>query len=315
MTERFPGTAGFLLSEASIYERLRRHEGVQFDPDLAHASLVYDRRGADLLALVHREYLDVGQRHGVPMIAFTDTWRASAERIQRSAFRDRAVNEDNTAFLREIRTGYGPTAHPIYIGGQIGPRGDGYRPGEAPPADEAQRFHSAQLERLAAAGVDFLYAATLPAFEEARGIARGMAAIGLPYVLSFVLRPSGTLLDGTPLERAVDEIDATTSVAPTAFAVNCVHPAVFLEALTAACARHAAVADRILSFQANASSLSPEELDRLAGLDADQPEILASGMIRAHEQFRTRILGGCCGTDVRLLEQLAIRHAARCRTC
>lgn len=39
------------------------------------------------------------------------------------------------------------------------------------------------------------YAATFPAFSEAQGIAAAMAKTGMPYMLSFVIRRDGTLLD------------------------------------------------------------------------------------------------------------------------
>ena len=66
-----------ILTEGSIYERLRRHPGVRYDAYLAHGGFVYDDEAAVLLAQVHRDYMDVGRRHGLPLIALTDTWRAS----------------------------------------------------------------------------------------------------------------------------------------------------------------------------------------------------------------------------------------------
>jgi phosphoglycerate dehydrogenase-like enzyme len=59
--------------------------------------------------------------------------------------------------------------------------------------------HYWQAGKLADTGVDFLLAATLPAFSEATGLALALAATAKPYVLSFVVRPEGTMLDGTPL--------------------------------------------------------------------------------------------------------------------
>jgi homocysteine S-methyltransferase len=60
--------------------------------------------------------------------------------------------------------------------------------------------HYWQAEKLADTGVDFLLAATLPAFSEATGLALALAATAKPYVLSFVVRPERTMLDGTPLK-------------------------------------------------------------------------------------------------------------------
>ena len=77
-----------------------------------------------------------------------------------------------------------------------------HNPGDALAVDEALEFHAWQAEKLADTGVDFLLAATLPAFSEATALALALAATAKRYVLSFVVRPEGTMLDGTPLKDA-----------------------------------------------------------------------------------------------------------------
>ena len=149
--EQFIQTATFALSEGSLYERLRRNPAVEFDPYLFHATLIYNTGYGLFLEQVHREYLDVGQRYHLPMFALTDTWRANQERIRQSKFHEHKVNQDNARFIARLRDSYGPTASPIFIGGQIGPRGDAYTPEEALPSAEAERFHTPQLEALAEA--------------------------------------------------------------------------------------------------------------------------------------------------------------------
>ena len=67
------------------------------------------------------------------------------------------------------------------------------------------------------AGVDLLLAATLPAISEATGLASALAATGKPYMVSFVVRREGTLLDGTPLKDAIVAIDATVNPNPLAY--------------------------------------------------------------------------------------------------
>ncbi len=196
------------------------------------------------------------------------------------------------------------------IGGQIGPRGDAYTPEESLTPDAAERFHAPQLEALAAAGVDFLYAATLPAVAEARGIARAMAAQGLPYVLSFVIRRDGTVLDGTPLAEAIERLDAEAPCPAAGYAVNCVHPATLSEGLAALERHDPQLVRRILSFQANTSARDPKELDGLAELETEAPEILAGLMVNAHHRYGTLFLGGCCGTDTSHIECLARIYAA-----
>ncbi len=295
--EQFVQTGSLTLSEGSIYERLRRHPGVEVDPYIFHASLIYDARFSPILEQVHREYLDIGQRNHLPMLALTDTWRANQDRVQQSRFKSYPVNQDNARFLIRLRESYGENAYPILIGGQIGPSGDAYLPEEALPAVEAERFHTPQLEALAEADVDILFAATLPALSEAQGIAAAMGKLDLPYVLSFVVRRDGTLLDGTSLGQAIETIDQASHRQPTGYAINCVHPAVFIDAMTRLEKRKPELLLRILSFQANTSARDPKELDEMVVLETEQPEILAGLMIQAYQLFHTPIMGGCCGTD------------------
>ncbi len=294
-----------MLGEGSLYERLRREPAVRFDDHVAHATLVYDDAARDVLERTHREYLDIGQAHGLPMLTTADTWRANRERQDRSPFRAHPVNGDNLRFMQDLRSSYGPAAAPIMIGGSIGPRGDAYRPQEALERAAAAAFHAPQVAALAEAAPDYLIANTLPAVSEALGIADAFAATGLPYIVSFVVRPDGTVLDGTPLRRAIEAIDGATSAAPAGYGINCVHPSVLGDALAAA----GDAAERVAYYQANASALSPDELDGRDELDADEPEALAAAMYDVGARYGIRALGGCCGTGTEHIEALARRVA------
>ena len=303
--ESFVKTASFALSEGSIYERLRRDPSVEFDPYIFHASLIYDENARQILAGVHREYMDVAQKYRLPMLVSTDTWRASQERIDLSKFKGRRVNQDNVQFMKDLRDEYGNSPQPIFVVGQIGPRGDAYKPEEALSKKEAEVFHRPQLDALAESGVDLLFAATLPALTEAQGIASAMSGLGLPYALSFVIRPEGTLLDGTPFGEAMDMIDNSVSNPPTGYAVNCVHPKVFASGMSALDEFHR---NRIFSFQANTANVRPEELDDSKELITEEPDVLAKLILKAHQSYHTLFMGGCCGTDTRHIEQLAQKY-------
>lgn len=308
--EQFAQTASFSLSEGSVYERLRRNPAVEFDPYLFHATLIYSTAYALVLEKVHREYLDVGQRYQLPIFALTDTWRANQERINQSMFRDYKVNQDNARFITKLRDSYGSAPSPIFVGGQIGPKGDAYTPEEALPPAESEQFHAPQLEALAEGQVDFLYASTLPALTEAQGIAAAMAKQGLPYILSFVIRRNGTLLDGTPLAQAIEIIDNTNPKPPTGYAVNCVYPTIFSDGLAALEKQSPGLTKRILSFQANTSAKDPKDLDGSSELETEKPEILADLMLQAYQEFHTPFFGGCCGTDTSHIECLASAYKA-----
>ncbi|WP_193367722.1 homocysteine S-methyltransferase family protein [Pelagibius marinus] len=310
MYQAFMENADFVLGPGSMYERLRRGGAAGLDPHIFHASLIYDERSRAVLEGVCREYLDIAQRHGLPMATTSPTWRANAERVARSGCADRAVNRDSLRFMRELRDSYGPGAAPIVIGGTTGPKGDAYLPAAAPGTGEAESFHRPQVEELADSGADFLVAKTLPAFPEALGIARCMAATEVPYVLSFVVRPEGTLLDGTPLDEAIARIDNETPRAPAHYNVNCVHASVFAAAIAATRDRRPEAAARILGLDANTSAKTPEELEGLTELDTEAPEDFGRNVWDLSKTCGTVYLGGCCGSGTAHIEALALRGKA-----
>ena len=125
---------------------------------------------------------------------------------------------------------------------------------------------------LAEAGVDFLLAATLPALSEATGLAMALAATGKPYIVSFVVRREGTLLDGTPLKEAFAAIDAAVNPRPLAYLVNCTHASIFRAALLHEVNSSSLVRERVVGLLANTAALNPEELDNSAGLVEEDPE-------------------------------------------
>ena len=65
--------------------------------------------------------------------------------------------------------------------------------------EESVLFHPWQIDKLIQGGVDFIFAASLPAVSEAEGIAQIMSPLTIPYILSFVIDRTGRLIDGTPL--------------------------------------------------------------------------------------------------------------------
>lgn len=291
---------GPVLSEGSVFERLRRADGIAFDPEVGIGALVADPAGRAALADVHRSYREIGRERGLPMLVQTDTWRAHPDRVARSAHAGRDLNGLNAALLAELRA-EAPDAL-ILIGGLVGPLGDGYGADAAPDAATAERGMRPQAEALAAGGVDLLVAATLPDADEALGIGRALAATGLPYVIGVVARPDGTLLDGTRLDDLVAAIDHGTAQAPVGYALTCVHPSVAAAAIAAGPG-----GERVIACFANASALGPEELDGRVGLDAGEPESFSEQL----DALGLPVSGGCCGTDERHLAALADRLTAR----
>jgi homocysteine S-methyltransferase len=246
---------------------------------------------------------------GVPLLMSTPTWRASRERIEAAGYAGVDVNGDNVRFLDALRNRYGKYAEKVVICGLMSCRGDAYSPSAALNIDEALEFHTWQAAKLAEAGVDFLLAATLPALSEATGLALAFEATGQPYILSFVVRPEGTLLDGTPLKDAITAIDATVNPRPLAYLINCTHVSFARAALMHECNSSPLVRQRIIGLLANTAALSPEDLNNSTNLVEEKPETFGQSVAGLHWELGMKILGGCCGTDDRHIRCLAAQLA------
>ena len=298
----------FILTEGAVIERLNRDSSIELDPQILHAGLIYEDSGRMVLEKIYRQYIDIGLKYNFPILLSAPTWRANPERIAASRYQQhKTINADCVQFLQSIRDDYADYSNYIFIAGMLACRGDSYRPQEALSESDAREFHSAQAVMLAESGVDFIMAATLPAVSEARGIATAMAALGIPYVLSFVIRPNGVVLDGTPLHNAIDQIDSLQQRRPFFYSVNCVHPTVFRQALEHEVGASKSVQKRLFGLQANTSARSPEELDGLEQLDGSEPLGFAEDLLALHHKFGFKVIGGCCGTDHRHIEAIAAR--------
>jgi homocysteine S-methyltransferase len=305
-----------LLTEGAIRERLNRNPRIVLDPVVAHTSLLYSEDGVAVLSGIWREYLEIGRAEGLGMLVCTPTRRAIPEYLASAGLP--CVDEvarDAVSLLKRLRSEYAEYAEQVFVGGLMGCRGNAYDPREALDSASAARFHREQAEALAQAGADFLMAATLPAFSEALGLAQAMARTGCPYIISFVLRPTGTLLDGTHIGDAIARIDAAADPSPAAFLANCVHPANVHLALENAVSVCPGIGERLVGVQGNTSRKSPEELDNAAELDTDDPEQYAAAMMALREDFGMHILGGCCGTDHRHMAAVARRLRQKTAVC
>lgn len=298
-----------ILGEGAVIERLRRETDYELDPHIVNSAFIYDDSKRESLAAIYRQYLDIGHQSGLPLILSTPTWRASRERIVEAGWEDKDVNGDNFRFLDTLRNQCGTYAKKVAVGGLLSCRGDAFNPDEALSAPEARKFHTWQAEKLVQAGVDFLLAATLPALSEASGLSAALSDTGLPYIVSFVARPEGTLLDGTALKDAIQSIDAAVSPKPLAYIVNCTHASIFRQALFHEINSSSLVRERIGGLLANTAALKPEELDESEKLVTEAPEIFGRSVGGLKDDLGMKILGGCCGTDERHIRQLANRLA------
>jgi homocysteine S-methyltransferase len=147
---------------------------------------------------------------------------------------------------------------------------------------------------------------TLPALSEAIGIARASEAHKVPYIISFVIRPDGCFLDGTPLSQAIEDIDSAVAIQPIGYLVNCVHISSLEHALSLMPPK---ISARFLGIKANPSARTPEELEALNYTECGDPLQFGASLADAVVQHNLQLAGGCCGTDERHIPDLGTRIA------
>jgi homocysteine S-methyltransferase len=292
------------LTDSGLETDLIFNEGFDL-PEFASFVLVDDAHGWSALEAYFRRHADIAVQHGCGVILEAPTWRASRDwgaRIGYPVAELRRVNQSAVDLLSGVRGGYLDAAgSPVVVSGCIGPRADVYRPAERMGEDEAEDYHTEQIEILAATGADLVHAMTITYAAEAIGIARAAAGAGVPAVISFTTGTDGSLPDGMSLADAVAAVDAGTGAGPVYYGVNCAHPRHFEPALPSG-----AAGARIRSVRANASRKSHAELDESPVLDAGDPVELAADYLRLRAQHPSiSILGGCCGTDARHVQAIA----------
>lgn len=295
-----------ILAEGSMYDRLMRLAGELFDPELGHLGLIQSEQGKETLKSTYSSYIDVASTANLPIVIFTPTWKANPDRINRSSMKSQTINQDAAKFVLNFRDKLNAESRvQIFVGGLMGCRGDCYDPSVALSEKDAEKFHSTQSNALAESGVDFLFASTLPAVSEAKGIGLAMAATNRPYILSFVVDQHGNVLDGTPLPEAIRLVDESVARIPLGYFVNCVHPSILYSGLDLITNGLNIVQERLIGFQGNTSTRDPREFDSLEELETEDPESFARASLHLQRRYGLKILGGCCGTGPEHIEAIA----------
>jgi homocysteine S-methyltransferase len=282
-----------VLTDAGLETVLLFQDGIDL-PHFAAFPLLESDQGRAALRRYYEPFLQLADERGVGLVLSTPTWRANADwgaLLGYDGHRLAGVNRDAVAFLEELRGG----RDAVVVEGCIGPRGDGYRPMSRMTADEAERYHAPQLRAFADSGCARAAALTLTYVEEAVGIVRAAAAIGVPVVIGFTVEIDGRLPSGLSIEQAIAAVDDATDGGALGFMINCAHPTHFVGALP-----EGPVRERIHGVRANASTKSHEELDASETLDSGDPDDLAARYVDLQARLPAlQVLGGCCGTDIR----------------
>ena len=294
---------GLFITDGGLETTLIYQDGIDL-PHFAAFDLLARPEGEAVLHRYFARYAELARTNHVGVVLESATWRANpdwAAKLGYDAGALETLQRRAIAQLVGIRREYQTPRTPIVISGNLGPRGDGYRPDARMSATEARAYHAPQVRTFATTEADMVAAFTMNYTEEAIGVATAAKASDMPVAISFTVETDGQLPSGEPLEAAIARTDAATDAHPAYYMINCAHPSHFRAVLDAG----GAWRERIRGLRANASKRSHAELDAATELDVGDPDELG----RDYRALRAvlpglNVLGGCCGTDHRHVDAI-----------
>lgn len=270
-------------------------------PGFASYPLLETKESREMLYEYYAQLIDMAQQKGVGVLLESLTWVANRDRGAAIGYNQESLKKFNIAAIDLIARAREKKGDlPTLLSAQVGPRDDGYVPTEQMTADEAESYHSEQIETISKTDADLVGAFTLCYPEEAIGIIRAGKRFEIPVVIAFTLETDGRLPTGMPLKEAIENVDKATDEGAAYFLINCAHPDHFSSVL-----EDSKWIQRLRGVVANASRCSHAELDESEELDEGDPEELGElvgGLCKKFPHFT--IVGGCCGTDMRHLRKI-----------
>lgn len=300
------------LTDAGLETDIIFNRGVDIREFAAH-TLLADPHGREVMAGYFREFLELARERGVGFILDAATWKAHAhwaDDLGETPAYLRQANHKSIAMLADLRAEFDQGSKPIVLNAPIGPRGDAYVNERAITIEDAADYHVQQLRWLAETEVDMVTAMTFTSSEEAAGFVRAATSVGLPSVVSFTVETDGRLPTGQAIGDAIRQVDDQTDGRPAYFMLNCAHPDHFAGQLPND-QPGTAWLRRIRGVRCNASRMSHAELDCSETLDAGDPAELGAqyGSLQTRMPW-LNVFGGCCGSDIRHVRQIAAAVAA-----
>lgn len=279
-------------------------------PQFAMFPLLDNAEAVDAMKGMFKRYLDTVARNGFCALMGGLDYRASPDWGELLGYSREGLAEmqhRSIQFLRDLAKPYEGQIPSIFIVGVVGPRGDAYSLNRTITAEEAEDYHSFQLEVLKAAEVDLVWAATFNNVPEAVGVSRAAARTGLPICVSFTLDSSHRLKSGPSFREAVESVDKESGgEKPSFYGLNCSHPLEFEPALESG-----DWFNRVRNLRPNAAMMDKISLCKLGHLEEGDPVELGKQMGQLAERYpHVDMWGGCCGTWEVHLDEIAKNVAA-----
>ena len=232
------------------------------------------------------------------------TWRSNADwgaKLGYSPEQLDALNRQSIDLLVQVRDELETTDSPMPISGNIGPLGDGYVAGKM-SADDAERLHTPQVQTFAKTQADLVSAFTMTSTDEAIGVTR--AAVKAEHA-------GGDFLHGRdrrpPADRADLEAGDRDGRCRDRRGAGLLH-----DQLRAPDPLRAGAGKATRPGSSGCAASAP--MPRCAATPSSTPRPTSTTAIRSSSASNTArcgsrfrqftVLGGCCGTDHRHVEQI-----------
>lgn len=304
---------GIFLTDAGQETDLIFNKGIPIKAFAAH-TLLPDEKGRAALTDYYNGFLALAQQTKTGFILDGQTWKAHphwADDLGQTIEEIQAANQTSIDYIAQLRDVWDNGQQAIVLNASLGPRGDAYAPDYQITVKEAEDYHAQQISWLAATPVDMITAMTFTQSEEAIGAIRAAQNAELPIAVSFTVETDGLLPTGQSLADAIDQVDRETGNQAIYFMINCAHPDHFPQnlsprGLTNSNLKEQNWATRIKGIRCNASRMSHAELDNCEILDAGNPSELGQQYKEIYSKMPwLNIFGGCCGSDLRHLTEIA----------
>lgn len=274
-------------------------------PEFAMFTLLDDEEANECVRNMYRRYFEVAAKNNTGLVIEGHDYRASpdwAGKLGISLENLAEIQHRIINFLTDLKTEFDGKVSDVVITGGIGPRGDAYGTGGNISEAEAEDYHSVQLSTLKDTDADMAVALTFNNIPEAVGIVRAATKIGIPIGISLTLNTESRLSSGPSLREAIEAIDENTDEGAAWYGTNCSHPLEFEPAIS----EEGAWRQRLRLIRPNAAKMEKISLCKLGHLEDGDPIELGAQMGDVASRFPSvDIIGGCCGTDERHLNEIA----------
>jgi len=270
-------------------------------PGFASYPLLSNPEHKNILREYYSNLVDFGREQNVGVILDAVTWVANRDRGAELGYSPddlKKFNIEAIELIANVRNEKGDL--PTVLCGQVGPRGDGYVLSDLMTTQEAEDYHSEQIEVYSNTEADLVSAFTICYAEEAAGVVRAAQRFDMPVAIAFTVETDGRLPTGMSVSEAIEQVDAESKGGALYFLINCAHPDHFTGIFN-----DEPWMQRLRGVVANASRFSHAELEVAEELDnGDHKELGAQvgGLRKKFSHFN--ILGGCCGSDLRHMKHI-----------